>query len=83
MWLEDPKNAQDLSEVDGILEIMQNVQATTDAKEQDARTALENIGKVYLSGDVSQAANILNYVTIGIAIPILLAAIIYLLKKKK
>ena len=83
MWLEKPENAQDLSEVDGILELMQNVQATTEAKEQDATTALENYGKVYLPGDVSQAANILNYVLIGIAIPILLAAIIYLRKKKK
>merc|ERR1719264_152165 len=35
------------------------------------------------SGEGSQAANILNYVTIGISIVVLLAAIIYVLRKKK
>ena len=41
-WLGNSENAQSLSEVDGILDIMYNVQADTDAKEQEATIELDN-----------------------------------------
>ena len=42
MWLEDPLNAQTLSEEEGILDIMYDVQSETDAKEQEATIVLDN-----------------------------------------
>ena len=73
---------QDLSEVSGILDQMYAVQGDTDAKEQEATIELDNYNALY-SGEGSQAANILNYVTISISIIILLAAIIYIQRQKK
>ena len=42
VWLETPENAQDLSEVPGILDQMYAVQGDTDAKEQEATIELDN-----------------------------------------
>ena len=42
VWLEDSDNAQSLSEINGILELMYDVQSDTDAKEQEATIALDN-----------------------------------------
>ena len=43
MWLEeDPANAQALSEEEGILDLMYDVQGDTDAKEQEATIVLDN-----------------------------------------
>ena len=38
----NPENAKNLSQVDGILELMYDVQSDTDAKEQEATIALDN-----------------------------------------
>ena len=43
MWLEeDPANVQALSEEEGILDLMYDVQGDTDAKEQEATIVLDN-----------------------------------------
>ena len=58
-----------------------DVSNTTDTGNTTTTTEPGEVG--LYSGDGSQAANILNYVTIGISIVVLLAAIIYLQRKKK
>ena len=69
------------SEVDSSTEmgLSTEMELTTDMESNT--TEAGDVG--LYSGDGSQAANILNYVTIGISIVVLLAAIIYLQRKKK
>ena len=85
--MESTTEMESTSEVDSSTEMDLSTEMGS-SPEMELTTDMESntteAGEVGLySEDGSQAANILNYVTIGISIVVLLAAIIYLQRKKK